>query len=454
MSIRCEHNTEYSQFTTLAVVMTCVVPFGVPLVLALYFIDAYRMHMLLYLSGELGSTIQDQVTHSGSQSEAWLSYELPMLLGGAALGTWLSLWHGAAWWFILLGTVSGAAVSYAFVRYTDVGEVTEASLQENKERLCLTFKGLVHDYKPRFFFFELIDWTRKAMLSAGLLVFDHGSTEQLFTGLVLSFFFFALTVATQPFVRTTHNLLKGMEESAIFLTFAVSLLLKTQPDMKPSRERNYDILLTSSVAVLFGGVALQTVLTVRSLIKQKKMVLLVESDVRGHWGSGALAGMMQENSGIEDGHGSSMTVATSKPAHGGGRGSAISSSVLRAAALMAVASVVLSAAATASPSRLPDDKFAEMILPVSDIDSRRRRLLFTGAAQRHTQQQGRTAGRQGDRGRQHRHRGSSSTHRQAPAPHSSDRAYSRGTQAQGEQAERTRTNAYTDLANRSAISPC
>ena len=225
----------------------------------------------------------------------------------------------------------------------------------------MAFKGLVHDYKPAFFYFEMIDWTRKALLSAGLLAFEHGSTQQLFLGLVLSFFVFALTVRCEPFERSGHNLVRYFEETAIFLTFAVSLLLKLEPTICAANAQKlcgYDHVLLASKGVLFLGFLLDFVLAVRSLIRQKKLLISINGDVKGMWETGNLhAGLMpgleKSDAAVDevgnrystnDAESAAGIKATKQPKKQAVGGSALPSSVLRAATLMAV--VAMSAASS------------------------------------------------------------------------------------------------------------
>ena len=60
-------------------------------------------------------------------------------------------------------------------------------------------KFLVRAYEPAYFWFELINYAKKFILSGVLVFAGPGSTAQLYVGLIASFFFFAILARTMPY---------------------------------------------------------------------------------------------------------------------------------------------------------------------------------------------------------------------------------------------------------------
>jgi len=141
----------------------------------------------------------------------------------------------------------------------------------NHAKLSVTFEGLIRSYKPEYFFLEPIDWIRKVIYT-GLLIFVFPlQIEQLFVGILLSFFFFAMHVRLQPFQKPVHNLLKTVEEASVFLIFLISLMLKTQEAMKDREHGHfviYDRMLVAMLMVMltifFGHVLSAAVIVCRT----------------------------------------------------------------------------------------------------------------------------------------------------------------------------------------------
>eukprot|EP01052_Picozoa_sp_SAG31_P005638 SAG31_NODE_250_length_19098_cov_4.337123_8_plen_1277_part_00 len=90
-----------------------------------------------------------------------------------------------------------------------------------------TFKFLIKDYKTSLFYWELVEYSRKLVLS-GLLIFcAKGSSGQLCIGVTLSFFYFALSARFLPLASERSLRLKLATEAQLFVTFTCTLTLKS-----------------------------------------------------------------------------------------------------------------------------------------------------------------------------------------------------------------------------------
>jgi len=107
---------------------------------------------------------------------------------------------------------------------------SESSAHFNYEQLVRGFKGLIQDYKPQYFYFELVDFGRKAFFT-GFLLFVPDSAQgslKLVCGSSLAFLFLFHHVVVWPFERQSHNIMKSIELLCIFVTFQCATLLKAE----------------------------------------------------------------------------------------------------------------------------------------------------------------------------------------------------------------------------------
>eukprot|EP01052_Picozoa_sp_SAG31_P071146 SAG31_NODE_30054_length_386_cov_0.641115_1_plen_128_part_11 len=63
-----------------------------------------------------------------------------------------------------------------------------------------TFHFMVRDYKPRYFYFEIVEFVRKFALTGLLMgVANRGSASQIVLGLLISFGFGVINAVMQPY---------------------------------------------------------------------------------------------------------------------------------------------------------------------------------------------------------------------------------------------------------------
>eukprot|EP01043_Picozoa_sp_COSAG02_P035692 COSAG02_NODE_2571_length_8501_cov_23.319567_3_plen_1765_part_00 len=88
------------------------------------------------------------------------------------------------------------------------------------------FDFLVGSYEPEFFWFELVVYLKKFLL-AGVMAFTvPGSVTQLYLGLLLTFFFFAVLTRCMPYKLVKTDLVAVVSEAILFFTMLCSLMLK------------------------------------------------------------------------------------------------------------------------------------------------------------------------------------------------------------------------------------
>ena len=100
--------------------------------------------------------------------------------------------------------------------------------------------------------FELVNYLKKFIL-AGVLVFvEPGSASQLWTGLVISFFFFALLCRTMPYKIDKTDRVAVVAEANLFFTVLCLLMLKLNLAGEYFTDEFYDaaIVASNSIAIV------------------------------------------------------------------------------------------------------------------------------------------------------------------------------------------------------------
>ena len=93
-------------------------------------------------------------------------------------------------------------------------------VQHQMEFLC-------GSYEQRFFYWELVEYGRKFLLTGALIFAEQSSVSQTFFGMLISFFFFALVSNRQPYKEQAADNLKMLSETQLFVTLLCSLMLQT-----------------------------------------------------------------------------------------------------------------------------------------------------------------------------------------------------------------------------------
>ena len=131
----------------------------------------------------------------------------------------------------------------------------KALILAGDEETLHKFDFALGDYKREFWYWEVVELGRKLILSGLIGLFGRGTIAQNFAAVVISFFFFALSVYAQPFTTDNMNRIKVFGEFQIFGVLLVCIILQTDKNGLPDTG-----LATDS---FYGGV--QLVLTVAIL---------------------------------------------------------------------------------------------------------------------------------------------------------------------------------------------
>ena len=72
--------------------------------------------------------------------------------------------------------------------------------------------GAPGDYKREYWYWEVVELSRKLILSGLIGLFGRGTIAQTFAAVAISFLFFALSVKAQPFKTDKLNRIKVFSE--------------------------------------------------------------------------------------------------------------------------------------------------------------------------------------------------------------------------------------------------
>jgi len=83
-------------------------------------------------------------------------------------------------------------------------------------------------YQPKFWYWEVIETTRRLMLTAVLSICAPGTSSQGVLSLVLAVFYIRIYSTFQPYTRTTDNALSETGQLQVFFTFFCALIVQNE----------------------------------------------------------------------------------------------------------------------------------------------------------------------------------------------------------------------------------
>eukprot|EP01046_Picozoa_sp_COSAG06_P051942 COSAG06_NODE_8599_length_2118_cov_45.241768_2_plen_262_part_00 len=129
------------------------------------------------------------------------------------------------------------------------------------------FNFLIGDFKPEYWFWEVVELFRKLLLSGILSLVGRGSIAQAALGTVISFAFFALHLRLLPYKSPTLNVIKAISEIQMFAVLLLSVILQS-----------YNVGFDSEVITVDDYGLMQTVATV---LIAPVVICLIAYNVKG-----------------------------------------------------------------------------------------------------------------------------------------------------------------------------
>eukprot|EP01043_Picozoa_sp_COSAG02_P053586 COSAG02_NODE_5937_length_3930_cov_4.274863_3_plen_196_part_00 len=142
---------------------------------------------------------------------------------------------------------------------------------QDRHPICRNGNFQNSDYKTEYWYWEVVELSRKLILSGLIGLFGRGSIAQCFSATIISFLFFASAIRAQPFKLSSNNAYKAFAEVQIFGVLMVCNVLQTNKTGLP---------LSGITADVYGH--LQLALTVAAGPLIVWIVLLRLSELKGH----------------------------------------------------------------------------------------------------------------------------------------------------------------------------
>eukprot|EP01045_Picozoa_sp_COSAG04_P010945 COSAG04_NODE_689_length_11142_cov_6.664041_4_plen_1132_part_00 len=89
-----------------------------------------------------------------------------------------------------------------------------------------TYGFLIRDYRPEYWYHEIITYFRKLMLGGISVVMGRGTIAQTYFVISIEAFFQMHHMRTYPFVVYKHNVMEALGHCALMLLYAISLILR------------------------------------------------------------------------------------------------------------------------------------------------------------------------------------------------------------------------------------
>ena len=123
-----------------------------------------------------------------------------------------------------------------------------------------TFSFLVADYKPQYYFYEVIEMSRKVTL-VGLLIFlDQGSALQLVVAIIVVIMFLVLSTRLQPNVKVFQNNFKMSIDTALLVNLVLAVMMKVDLTNENVSELEIGFMMLASIFLLPVGVVIHEIL--------------------------------------------------------------------------------------------------------------------------------------------------------------------------------------------------
>ena len=84
---------------------------------------------------------------------------------------------------------------------------------------------LFQSYTPEYWYWEVIECTRRLMLTAAISFFQPGSSTQMVVAMTLALIYVSLYAHYQPYLSRSDNVLSELGQWQIFITFFCALLI-------------------------------------------------------------------------------------------------------------------------------------------------------------------------------------------------------------------------------------
>ena len=115
-------------------------------------------------------------------------------------------------------------------RYEIIHRYDKASVMSigNKETGLKMIKFLYDSYKPQFWYFEIVETSRRLMLTGALSITDAGTSGQVVFGIILAVFYTKVYAYYQPYELDESSTIAELSQYQIFFSFFGSLVVQNE----------------------------------------------------------------------------------------------------------------------------------------------------------------------------------------------------------------------------------
>jgi len=105
-------------------------------------------------------------------------------------------------------------------------EVADDARRSRLDKTGEELAFLTKEYEADLYWFEVVEYTKKLIMTGVLMKAEQGSSSQVFFGLIISFVYFALVVRTLPYRSWRTDVIRVVGELQLFLTMLCVLMLR------------------------------------------------------------------------------------------------------------------------------------------------------------------------------------------------------------------------------------
>lgn len=171
--------------------------------------------------------------------------------------------------FMLVLYTLGTPVFYATLLFKNREALVEAGRESNPRLKSTT--DLWKAYKPRRFFYELVECGRRILL-AGVVVFIYPNTAaQVAVTIIIAVFFIFVSEILVPYASRWDTWISRMGHGIVFMSMYVALLDKVDVSSENTRSQKvFDIILVSAHVCMVWAVCIEAVVVGCSILRRER----------------------------------------------------------------------------------------------------------------------------------------------------------------------------------------
>ena len=128
-----------------------------------------------------------------------------------------------------------------------------ASLKESMGITVMRISFLWEAYKPEYWYWELVETTRRILLTAVLSIYSTGTTEQTVVGIIMAFIFMKIYSHFDPYVSDADSKLAELGQTQIVATYFAAVVISAQLVRRSWNDAMGGVLIALNLSVIILG---------------------------------------------------------------------------------------------------------------------------------------------------------------------------------------------------------